>query len=68
MGTVQWLLKKITKIFGRSTNSLFYTLLYREILKEIHEITENEEDSLLILREIGRRATFESCDRHSTIS
>jgi hypothetical protein len=67
MGTVQWLLKKITKIFGRSTNSLFYTLLYREILKEIHEITENEEDSLLILREIGKRATFESCDRHTTI-
>jgi hypothetical protein len=67
MGTVQWLLKKITKIFGRSTNSLFYTLLYREILKEIYEITENEDDSLLILREIGKRATFESCDRHSTI-
>ena len=67
MGTVQWLLKKITKIFGRSTNSLFYTLLYREILKEIHEITENEEDSLLILREIGKRATYESCDRHTTV-
>jgi hypothetical protein len=67
MGTVQWLLKKITKVFGRSTNSLFYTLLYREILKEINEITENEEDSLLILREIGKRATFESCDRHTTV-
>jgi len=67
MGTVQWLLKKITKIFGRSTNSLFYTLLYREILKEIHEITENAEDSLLILREIGKRATYESCDRHATV-
>ena len=67
MGTVQWLLKKITKIFGRNTNSLFYTLLYREILKEIHEITENEEDSLFILREIGKRATYESCDRHTTV-
>lgn len=67
MGTVQWLLKKITKIFGRSTNSLFYTLLYREILKEINEITENEEDTLLILREIGKKASFESCNRHPTV-
>ncbi len=67
MGTVQWLLKKITKIFGRTTNSLFYTLLYREILKEINEITENEEDTLLLLREIGRRASFESCNRHPTV-
>lgn len=67
MGTVQWLLKKITKIFGRSTNSLFYTLLYREILKEINEITENEEDTLVLLREIGKRASFESCNRHPTV-
>ncbi|MFW9948145.1 MAG: hypothetical protein ACFFDX_15075 [Candidatus Odinarchaeota archaeon] len=67
MGVVQWLLKKITKVFGRSTNSLFYTLLYREILKEINEITENEEDSLIILREIGKNAALESCERHSGI-
>ena len=67
MGTVQWLLKKITKIFGRSTNSLFYTLLYREILKEINEITENEEDTLLLLKEIGKRASYESCNRHPTV-
>ena len=67
MGTVQWLLKRITKIFGRSTNSLFYTLLYRETLKEINEITENEEDTILLLREIGKRASFESCNRHPTV-
>jgi hypothetical protein len=67
MGAVQWLLKKITKIFGRNTNSLFYTLLYREILKEVNEITENEEDSILILREIGKKAANESCERHSGI-
>ena len=67
MGTVQWFLKKITKAFGRNTNSLFYTLLYREILKEIQEITQEENDSLLILREIGKRAALESCERHSTI-
>jgi len=60
-------MKKITKVFGRSTNALFYTLLYREILKEVNEITNNEEESLIILREIGKRAAFESCERHSSI-
>jgi hypothetical protein len=67
MGAFQWLMKKITKAFGRSTNALFYTLLYREILKEVNEITNNEEESLIILREIGKRAAVESCERHSSI-
>ncbi|MFX1390229.1 MAG: hypothetical protein ACFE9Z_09225 [Promethearchaeota archaeon] len=67
MGAFQWLMKKITKAFGRSTNALFYTLLYREILKEINEITKNEEESLIILREVGKRAAIESCERHSNI-
>ncbi|UCD01532.1 MAG: hypothetical protein JSV23_00455 [Promethearchaeota archaeon] len=67
MGAFQWLMKKITKIFGRSTNALFYTLLYREILKEVNEITNNEEESLILLREIGKRAAYESCERHSSI-
>jgi len=67
LGAFQWLMKKITKVFGRSTNALFYTLLYREILKEVNEITNNEEESLIILREIGKRAAFESCERHSSI-
>jgi len=60
-------MKKITKVFGRSTNALFYTLLYREILKEVNDITNNEEDSLIILREIGKKAANESCERHSSI-
>ncbi|MFX1418910.1 MAG: hypothetical protein ACFE9N_08335 [Promethearchaeota archaeon] len=60
-------MKKISKVFGRSTNALFYTLLYREILKEVNEITNNEEESLVILREIGKRAGYESCERHSSI-
>ncbi len=67
MGAFQWLMKRITKLFGRSTNALFYTLLYREILKEVNEITNNEEESLIILREIGKRAVSESCERHSSI-
>ncbi|MFX1260215.1 MAG: hypothetical protein ACFFAN_20385, partial [Promethearchaeota archaeon] len=61
------LMKKITKAFARSTNSLFYTLLYREILKEVNEIVKNEEESLQILREIGKSAAYESCERKSTV-
>ena len=67
MGAVQWLLKKVTKVFGRNTNSLFYVLLYREILKEINEITKNEEDSIIILREIGKKSATESCERHTAV-
>ncbi|MFW9900659.1 MAG: hypothetical protein ACFFDY_05160 [Candidatus Thorarchaeota archaeon] len=67
MGAFQWLMKKITKVFGRSTNALFYTLLYREILKEVNQITNNEDDSLIVLREIGKRSAYESCERHSGI-
>jgi len=67
MGAFQWLMKKITKAFGRSTNALFYTLLYREVLKEINDITKNEEKSLIVLREIGKKAANESCERHSAV-
>ena len=67
MGAFKWLMKKVTKAFGRNTNSLFYSLLYREILKEINNITKNEEDSLIILREIGKKASYESCERHTSI-
>lgn len=67
MGAVQWLLKKITKVFGRNTNSLFYVLLYREILKEINEITKDEQDSIVILRELGKKAATESCERHTAV-
>lgn len=67
MGVFQWLMKKITKVFGHSTNALFYTLLYREILKEINEITKKEEDSLVVLKEMGKRAGYESCERHSSV-
>jgi hypothetical protein len=67
MGAVQWLLKKVTKVFGRNTTSLFYVLLYRELLKEINDITKDEEDSLIVLREIGKKAATESCERHTTV-
>jgi len=67
MGTFKWLMKKITKVFGHSTNALFYTSLYREILNEINDITNDEEQSIKILREIGKKAAFESCERHSGI-
>lgn len=67
MGVFQWLMKKVTKVFGRGTNALFYTLLYREILKEVQEITQNEDKSIKVLKEIGQKAATESCERHSGI-
>lgn len=67
MGAVKWLMKKITKAFGTNTSSLFYSLLYREMLKETNTITHDEELTLLVLREIGKKASTESCERHSTI-
>jgi len=67
MGAVKWLMKRITKAFGTNTSSLFYSLLYREMLKEINNITHDEDLSLLVMREIGKKAATESCERHSTI-
>ncbi len=67
MGIFQWLMKKVSKAFGRNTSSLFYSLLYREILKEVNDITKNEEISISVIREIGEQAGTESCERHSAI-
>ncbi|TXT65888.1 MAG: hypothetical protein BAJALOKI3v1_60027 [Promethearchaeota archaeon] len=67
MGAVKWLMKRITKAFGTNTSSLFYSLLYREMLKEVNNITDDEELSILVMREIGKKAATESCERHSTI-
>ncbi len=35
MGAFAWLMKKVSKVFSRSTNALFYIALYREILNEM---------------------------------
>ncbi|MBD3194786.1 MAG: hypothetical protein GF317_07015 [Candidatus Lokiarchaeota archaeon] len=67
MGAFQWLMKRVTKAFGRNTSSLFYNLLYREILKEVNEITNDENISLLVMRDIGKKAARESCERHSAV-
>ncbi len=67
MGAFQWLMKRVTKAFGRSTNALFYTLLYREVLTEVNNITNDEEESLKIFREIGKKASYESCERRSAV-
>lgn len=67
MGAFQWVMKRVTKAFGRSTNALFYTLLYREVLTEVNNITKDEEESLKIFREIGKKASYESCERRSAV-
>ena len=67
MGAFQWVMKRVAKSFGHSSNALFYQLLYRELLKEVYEITKNEETSILVMREIGKRAAYESCERKSSV-
>jgi len=67
MGAFAWIMKKVSKVFSRQTNALFYTALYREILNEIQEITKDEEKSVKLLREICKEAGKESCERHSGI-
>ena len=67
MGAFSWLMKKVSKVFSRSTNALFYIALYREILNEIQKITKDEQKTIEILREIGKEAAVESCERHSSI-
>lgn len=67
MGAFAWIMKKVSKVFSRQTNALFYTSLYREILNEIQEITKDEEKSVQLLREMGKEAAKESCERHSGI-
>ena len=67
MGAFAWIMKKVSKVFSRQTNALFYTALYREILNEIQEITKDEDKSVKLLREMGKEAAKESCERHSGI-
>ncbi len=67
MGAFAWLMKKVSKAFSRSTNALFYIALYREILNEIQQITKDEQKTIEILREMGKEAALESCERHSGI-
>jgi hypothetical protein len=67
MGAFAWLMKKVSKVFSRSTNALFYITLYREILNEIQEITKDEVKTVEVLREIGKQGALESCERHSGI-
>ncbi len=55
------------KFFGRTTNLLFFTSLYREMYKELVDITNNETLASQVLKNIGIHGTFESGKRQITV-
>ncbi|MBN2155096.1 MAG: hypothetical protein JW776_03565 [Candidatus Lokiarchaeota archaeon] len=63
----RFLVGRTAKFFGRSVNLLFFTLLYREMYKEIVEVTGNETQASQILKMIGLNGTFESARRQMTV-
>lgn len=67
MGLLSWLIKKIGKSLGRNTSALFYTLLYREIFKEIHNITNDLDKTIKLMRVMGGEASLESIERQASI-
>jgi len=67
MGLLSWLIKKIGKSLGRNTKALFYTLLYREIFKEIYDIKKDLDKTVKIMRFIGGEASLESLKRQASI-
>ena len=64
----RWIVSRIIRLFGQKTNSLFYTLVYRELQQEIVKLAEKinmSPDELS--KEIGRRAAAESAERHASV-
>ncbi len=63
----RFLVGRTAKFFGRNTNLLFFTSLYREMFKELVEITRDETKASRILKMIGIHGTFESGRRQITV-
>ncbi len=63
----RFLVGRMAKFFGRSTNLLFFTSLYREMFKELVDISGNETEASRILKMIGIHGTFESGKRQITL-
>ncbi len=63
----RFLIGRTAKFFGRNTNLLFFTTLYREMYKEIVDITGDETKASRILKMVGIHGTFESGRRQITV-
>ena len=50
-----------------ATNLLFFTSLYREMYKEIVDITKDETEASRILKNVGIHGTFESGKRQIAV-
>jgi len=64
---IRFLVGRTAKFFGRNVNLLFFTTLYREMYKELVDITNNETKASRILKLIGINGTFESARRQITV-
>ena len=63
----RFLVGRTAKFFGRTTNLLFFTSLYREMYKEIVDITKDETEASRVLKNIGIHGTFESGKRQIAV-
>ena len=63
----KFVVSRTAKLVGRNVNSIFYTSTYREIFKELFEISKNETEAAIDLKNIGKKAAFESANRQETI-
>ena len=54
----RFLVGRTAKFFGRTTNLLFFTSLYREMYKELVDITNDETEASQVLKNIGIHGNF----------
>ncbi|MHA1819251.1 MAG: hypothetical protein ACTSU2_13415 [Promethearchaeota archaeon] len=63
----KFLVGRVAKLVGRKVPTPFYMILYREIYKEILDITRDETKAARIMKEIGIRGTLESSQRQEQV-
>ncbi|MBD3350665.1 MAG: hypothetical protein GF364_04175 [Candidatus Lokiarchaeota archaeon] len=63
----KFLVSKIAKIVSRNVNSAFFITLYKEIYKEVNDITKNPVESSQIMKELGIKGTRESANRQESL-
>jgi hypothetical protein len=61
------ILGKIAKMISRNVNSAFFITLYREIYKEVNDITKDVVQASKIMKELGIEGTKESAERQESI-
>ena len=63
----KFLVGRAAKMVGRNVNSVFFTTLYREIFKEVFDLTNDEEKTVQIVKQLGILGTSESAHRQESL-